>query len=137
MRARERRDLAVRLAGIAAEQGFALSISADVELAAAVGAAGVHLQAAGQVAAARDRLPDAMIGVSAHSLADVAAAAAAGADYVTLSPIFVTDSKPGYGPALGTESLRAPPRSASRCWRSPASPQQRAGALPPARAASP
>ena len=49
---------------------------------------------------------DAVIGVSAHSLADVAAAAAAGADYVTLSPIFVTESKPGYGPALGIESLR-------------------------------
>ncbi len=104
--ARERRDLALRLARIAAEQGFALSVSADIELAAAVGAAGVHLQAAGDVAAARERLADAVIGVSAHSLADVAAAAAAGADYVTLSPIFLTESKPGYGPALGIESLR-------------------------------
>jgi thiamine-phosphate pyrophosphorylase len=101
-----RRDLALRLAAIAAEQGFALSVSADIELAAAVGAAGVHLQAAGQVASARERLADAIIGVSAHSLADVAAAAAAGADYVTLSPVFLTESKPGYGPALGIESLR-------------------------------
>jgi thiamine-phosphate pyrophosphorylase len=104
--ARERRDLALRLARIAAEQGFALSVSADVELAAAVGAAGVHLQAVGEVAAARERLADGIIGASAHSLADVAAAAAAGADYVTLSPIFLTESKPGYGPALGIESLR-------------------------------
>ena len=56
--------------------------------------------------AARERLADAIIGVSAHSLADVAAAAATGADYVTLSPIFLTESKPGYGPALGIESLR-------------------------------
>jgi thiamine-phosphate pyrophosphorylase len=102
-----RRDLAVRLARIAAEHGFALSVSADIQLAAAVGAAGVHLQAAAQVALARKRLVDAIIGVSAHSVADVAAAAAAGADYVTLSPIFVTESKPGYGPALGTEALRA------------------------------
>jgi thiamine-phosphate pyrophosphorylase len=101
-----RRDLALRLAAIADEQGFALSVSSDIELAAAVGAAGVHLQAAGQVASARERLADAIIGVSAHSLADVAAAAAAGADYVTLSPIFLTESKPGYGPALGIESLR-------------------------------
>jgi thiamine-phosphate pyrophosphorylase len=101
-----RRDLALRLGGIAAEDGFALSVSADVELAAAVGAAGVHLQAAGDVAAARERLANAVIGVSAHSLADVAAAAAAGADYVMLSPIFITESKPGYGPALGIESLR-------------------------------
>ena len=37
----------------------------------------------------------------------IAAAAAAGADYVTLSPIYLTDSKPGYGPALGIEALRA------------------------------
>ena len=29
------------------------------------------------------------------------------ADYVTLSPIFLSDSKPGYGPALGLEALRA------------------------------
>jgi thiamine-phosphate pyrophosphorylase len=102
-----RRDLAVRLAQIAAESGVVLSVSADVELAAAVGASGVHLQAPSEVARARERLPDAVIGVSAHSVADVAAAAAAGADYVTLSPIFVTESKPGYGPALGTEALRS------------------------------
>jgi thiamine-phosphate pyrophosphorylase len=102
-----RRDLALRLVRIAAEHGLALSVGADIALAAAVGAAGVHLQAAGEVAAARDRLADAIIGVSAHSLADVAAAAAMGADYVTLSPIFLTESKPGYGPALGTEALRA------------------------------
>jgi thiamine-phosphate pyrophosphorylase len=102
-----RRELAHRLAKTAAEQGFTLSVSADVDLAAAVGAAGVHLQAAVQVAPARERLADAIIGMSAHSVADVAAAASAGADYVTLSPIFLTDSKPGYGPALGIEALRA------------------------------
>jgi thiamine-phosphate pyrophosphorylase len=32
---------------------------------------------------------------------------AAGADYVTISPIFLTDSKPGYGPALGIAGLAA------------------------------
>jgi thiamine-phosphate pyrophosphorylase len=104
----ERWDLAAGLARIAAEQGFALSVSTDIELAAAVGAAGIHLQAAAAVAPARERLGNtAIIGVSAHGLADVAAAAAAGADYTTLSPIFPTGSKPGYGPALGTASLRA------------------------------
>ena len=83
---------------------------------------GVHLQAAAAVAPARARLGGAaIIGVSAHGLADVAAAAAAGADYVTLSPIFLTDSKPGYGPALGIAALCAPPRrTAFRCWRSAA-----------------
>jgi thiamine-phosphate pyrophosphorylase len=103
----ERRDLAIRLAKIAAEHGFALSVSTDIDLAAAVGA-GVHLQAAAAVAPARRRLGSAaIIGVSAHGLDDVVAAAAAEADYVTLSPIFLIASKPGYGPALGTAALRA------------------------------
>jgi thiamine-phosphate pyrophosphorylase len=104
----ERRDLAVRLTRIASEHGIALSVSTDLELAAAVGAAGIHLQAAAAVAPARQRLGStAVIGVSAHALADVAAAAKADADYVTLSPIFLTSSKPGYGPALGVAALRA------------------------------
>jgi thiamine-phosphate pyrophosphorylase len=103
----ERRDLGVRLAKMAAEHGFALSVSTDVDLAAEVRAAGVHLQAAAAVAPARQRLGAAVIiGMSAHAVADVAAAAAAGADYVTLSPIFLTNSKPGYGPALGVAALR-------------------------------
>lgn len=104
----ERWDLAARLARIASQHGIALSVSTDVELAAAVGAAGIHLQAAAAVARARQRLgTTAVIGVSAHSFADVAAAAKADADYVTLSPIFLTSSKPGYGPALGVAALRA------------------------------
>jgi thiamine-phosphate pyrophosphorylase len=104
---KERLDLAARLKRIAADQGFTLSVSTDVGLAAAVEAAGVHLQSATAVAPARQRLGSVVIGVSAHSLADVAAAKAADADYVTLSPIFSTSSKPGYGPALGTGALGA------------------------------
>jgi thiamine-phosphate pyrophosphorylase len=104
----ERWDLAARLARLGAECSFTLSISTDIDLAAAVGAAGVHLQSAAVVAPARRRLGSAaIIGVSAHGLAEVEAAAAARADYATLSPIFLTDSKPGYGPALGTGALRA------------------------------
>jgi len=102
-----KRDLGLRLARIAAERGFTLSVSTDIGLAAEVGA-GVHLQAAAAVALARARLgSSAIIGVSAHGLSDVEAAVAARADYVTLSPIFLTDSKPGYGPALGTAALHA------------------------------
>ena len=48
-----------------------------------------------------------LIGASAHSNAEAAALIAAGADYVTISPIFLTDSKPGYGPALGLDGLAA------------------------------
>ncbi|HMA74358.1 MAG TPA: thiamine phosphate synthase [Xanthobacteraceae bacterium] len=106
-----RRSLAARLAEIARRHGMHLSVSRDVDLAAEFGAS-VHLQSAAAVAGARQRLgPGALIGVSAHGLGDVAAAAAAGADYVTLSPIFLTPSKPGYGPALGVEAIASAAKS--------------------------
>ncbi|MFT6629373.1 MAG: thiamine-phosphate pyrophosphorylase [Flavobacteriales bacterium] len=47
-----------------------------------------------------------LCGASAHSLADLAIAARLGCHYATLSPIFPSDSKPGYGPALGLSTLR-------------------------------
>jgi thiamine-phosphate pyrophosphorylase len=101
----ERRVLAGRLSTITRRDGTHLSISRDVDLAAEFGAS-VHLQSAAAVEKARLRLgPDALIGVSAHALTDVEAAAAAGADYVTYSPIFLTSSKPGYGPALGVDVI--------------------------------
>jgi len=101
----QRRDLAARVAEIARRYGMHLSVSRDVALAAEYGAS-VHLQSAAAVGAARQRLgAGALVGVSAHGFDDVAAAAAAGADYVTLSPIFLTSSKPGYGPALGVAAI--------------------------------
>ena len=50
-------------------------------------------------------MPRALIGASAHSAAEAAALIAAGADYVTVSPVFLTESKPGYGPAIGLDGL--------------------------------
>nr|WP_279357111.1 thiamine phosphate synthase [Methylobacterium indicum] len=102
----ERAALAENLAAQVARVGGALTIGRDVELAAQVGAAGVQLGDAAAVAPARARLGrGALLGVSAHSLAEVRAAREVGADYVTLSPIFLTASKPGYGPALGLAAL--------------------------------
>ena len=46
-----------------------------------------------------------IVGVSCHSLDEVLRAEAEGADYVYLSPIFESTSKPGYGPALGVVTL--------------------------------
>ncbi|MBO0729885.1 MAG: thiamine phosphate synthase [Acidimicrobiaceae bacterium] len=65
---------------------------------------GVHL-------AATDPFPSdaSVVGRSCHSPADVLSAAEEGCAYATLSPIFATDSKPGYGPALGPSALRALP----------------------------
>jgi len=100
-----RRSLAARLTKIVRHHDMHLSVSRDIDLAVEFGAS-VHLQSAAAVSAARQRLRvGAVIGVSAHALGDVAAAAAAGADYVTLSPIFLTSSKPGYGPALGIAAI--------------------------------
>ncbi|MFI4949146.1 MAG: thiamine phosphate synthase [Alphaproteobacteria bacterium] len=66
---------------------------------------GVHLPSGGDPAALRRRMRDGLIGASAHSSEEAASLIAAGADYVTVSPIFLTESKPGYGPALGLDGL--------------------------------
>jgi len=85
-----------------------MTVGSDIGLAMELGLKAVHLSMAADVAEARQNLgDDALIGLSAHSLADVALAKARGADYVTLSPIFETASKPGYGPTLGLGILKA------------------------------
>ncbi|MCJ2033529.1 thiamine phosphate synthase [Methylobacterium sp. J-068] len=86
-----------------------LTIGGDAALAARLGADGVHLagdSTGADLARARAFLPDGLLGLSAHGLGDVERAARGGADYVTLSPIFASASKPGYGPALGLDALR-------------------------------
>jgi thiamine-phosphate pyrophosphorylase len=107
----ERRRLGEAVAAEVRAAGGVLTVGGDVALTAELGAGGVHLGGSSgpdAVARARDRLGvSALIGVSAHAPGEIAALAAAGADYVTLSPIFPTSSKPGYGPALGPAGLSA------------------------------
>jgi thiamine-phosphate pyrophosphorylase len=84
-----------------------LLINDRMDVCLAAGAAGVHLPAqriAPRVLKARfgEQL---QIGVSCHALDEVLRAEQEGADYVYLSPIFVSLSKPGYGPALGLGAL--------------------------------
>jgi thiamine-phosphate pyrophosphorylase len=103
----ERAALLRRLVALGRACGATVTVHGDVAAAEAAGAAGLHLPSGASPAAARDRLGrTALIGVSAHSAAELAAAAAEGADYATLSPIFASASKPGYGPALGLAGLR-------------------------------
>jgi thiamine-phosphate pyrophosphorylase len=103
----ERRRLALRLADIVLSAGGLLSIGGDIGLATEIRAGAVHLPDVAGIAQARQALgPSVLVGLSAHSAVDVTGAQAAGADYVTLSPIFETTSKPGYGPALGIEAVR-------------------------------
>ncbi|MEE8189750.1 MAG: thiamine phosphate synthase [Kiloniellales bacterium] len=102
-----RRTLLARLLEIGRPYDARVTVSADVQAALETGAAGVHLPAEGDVAGARAALGQGRtIGYSAHGPDEAAAAARAGADYVTLSPIFESESKPGYGPPLGLELLR-------------------------------
>lgn len=95
----ERRALGERVADACGSA--ALVVASDPALARDLGAATVHL-------AADDPWPEAddlMVGRSCHGAVELADAAAHGAAYATLSPIFATDSKPGYGPALGLDGL--------------------------------
>jgi len=61
----------------------------------------VHLSAKDALLAPRPSL----VGRSCHTIEEVVHARAEGCDYVTVSPVFVTASKPGYGPALGVDGL--------------------------------
>ena len=100
----ERRDLLRALVALGHRFGATVTVHDDIESAAATGAGGVHLPGGGDPAAARHRLSG-LIGVSAHSPQEAAAQLRAGADYATMSPVFLTSSKPGYGPAVGLDAL--------------------------------
>jgi thiamine-phosphate pyrophosphorylase len=63
----------------------------------------VHLTARQPLPAPRP----ALVGRSCHDAGEVAAAAAEGCDYVTVSPVYPSASKPGYGPPLGPAGLAA------------------------------
>lgn len=101
----ERRRILAALAELGHRRGAVVMVHEDLAAVAPTGADGVHLPAGADPAAARILLPGSLIGASAHSAQEAASALAAGADYVTLSPIFPTASKPGYGPALGLAGL--------------------------------
>ncbi|MGH7014578.1 MAG: thiamine phosphate synthase [Stellaceae bacterium] len=94
------------LVPLGAQYGACVTVHEDLAAARASGAGGVHLPAGGSPSAARQTLGGGvLIGLSAHDYADIARAETEGADYVTLSPIFESPSKPGYGPALGLDEL--------------------------------
>ena len=105
--AAERRAVLADLVALGGKHGATVMAHDDIEAVVATQAGGVHLPGGGDPRAARAILPRGLIGASAHSVAAAATLIAAGADYVTVSPIFLTDSKPGYGPALGLDGLAA------------------------------
>jgi thiamine-phosphate diphosphorylase len=64
---------------------------------------GVHLASADPFPSPRPRV----VGRSCHDAAELALAGVQGCDYVTLSPVFPSPSKPGHGPPLGPSGLAA------------------------------
>jgi thiamine-phosphate pyrophosphorylase len=92
-----RRAEAKAILAVCRAAGVPLLINDDVELAAEIGADGVHIgRDDGTLAAARGRLGrQAVIGVSCYNRLELARQAAAeGADYVAFGRFFASDSKP-------------------------------------------
>ena len=99
-------DLARQLRELTSALGAGLIINDRPDIAAIVAADGVHL---GQddlpVAATRRILPaGVLIGKSTHNISQARAAAAQGADYIGVGPMFPTDTKDA-GPIAGPELL--------------------------------
>jgi thiamine-phosphate pyrophosphorylase len=101
----ERRALLAALVVLGHDWGATVTVHDDIDAAAMADAGGVHLPSGGSPEAARARVPRALIGASAHSAEEASALLGAGADYVTVSPVFPTVSKPGYGQAFGLDGL--------------------------------
>ena len=101
----ERRALLSALVALGRRWEATVTVHEDVDAAAEAGAGGVHLPGGSSAAAARVRLPRGLIGASAHAAREASDLLGSGADYVTISPVFITASKPGYGPAIGLGGL--------------------------------
>ena len=99
------RAVAKRLEGT----GVPLLINDRVDVALAVGTDGVHIgQSDMDYTDARRLLgPEAIIGLSVESVADVQAAETLNVDYLGLSPVFVTPTKQELEQQLGLEGVAA------------------------------
>ena len=89
-------------------RGVPLIINDRLDVAQAVNADGVHLgQTDMPLGMAKKIVGDAMIiGISAESLEDAIEAEKGGADYLGVSPIYVTPTKTDTAPPLGLEGLK-------------------------------
>ena len=101
-------ELACQLRVASERYDAVLFINDRIDVALACGADGVHLPSNSfSVTDARALLgPDRLIGVSTHRPDEVAAAAAAGADFAVFGPVFDTPSKRRYGAPVGLDRLR-------------------------------
>jgi thiamine-phosphate pyrophosphorylase len=106
---------AVKIKEFLDARGIPLIINDRLDIALAIDAAGVHLgQEDLPVDVARKILgPDKVIGASVFTPEEAILAEAAGADYLGLSPIFVTSTKPELTNQIGIEGI-GPIRRATR-----------------------
>ena len=105
-----RRTQAAALAELCRAEAAGLIVNDDLELALAVGAAGVQLgRDDGELAAARRRLgPDAILGASCYQdFARARAAVAAGANYVAFGAVYPSPTKPAAARAERALFVRA------------------------------
>jgi len=92
-----------RLGQLCREAGAAYLINDRVDIALSVDADGVHLGQSDMPFAAARRLlgPDKIIGLTVHNLAEALEGERLGADYLGVSPIFSTATKPDAGKPAG------------------------------------
>ncbi len=82
-------------------------INDRVDIALAVDADGVHLGLEdAPYDIARKQLPNKIIGLTIHNVKEAVEAEKIGADYVGVSPIFETKTKPDAGPAAGLQLIK-------------------------------
>lgn len=94
----ERARLLAPIAERTRRAGARFLVASDVGLARELAADGVHLAAADPP---QDPSRVGLVGRSTHDVAEVAAARAQAATYVTVSPVAPSTTKPGHGPPLG------------------------------------
>lgn len=100
-------DLARRLAPICRDARVPFIINDHPDLVPLSGADGVHIGQDDMTPAKARSIagPDALVGLSTHSVEQARAAMATTADYIGYGPLFTTPTKPDYTP-IGTSGIR-------------------------------
>lgn len=105
-------DLALQMRALTKKYDSLFIVNDRIDIALASEADGIHIGAKSlpiseiskQIRSShRSRF---YVGYSAHSLAEAQALEEVGVNWVTMSPIYESTSKPGYGPAIGLDELR-------------------------------